>query len=86
MPPLVKPTPPRVDCQQGDNPPLGQAPRADEWIVCSPKLEKQEECTLSEKAALWIIDAVTLLHLERRVRKEEHACLDKLVDEGVIRK
>lgn len=67
-------------------PALGPAPRDDKWIVCTPVLGKQEECTLSEQAALWVIDAVTLLHLERKVRKEEHACLDKLVDEGVIAK
>ena len=86
MPPSVKPTPPRVDCAQGANPDLSAAPRSDEWVVCTPVLGKQEECTLSEKAALWIVEAVGLLHLERVVRAEEHQCIDKLVDKGVIAK
>ena len=85
MPPSVKLTPPRIDCVQGANPDLSLPPKSDEWIACTPRLDG-EECTLSEKAALWIVEAVSLLNLERTVRKQEHICIDKLVDKGVISK
>ena len=86
MPATLKPSPPRVDCAQGANPDLSAAPRSDEWIVCTPVLGKQEECTLSEKAALWVVEAVSLLRLERTVRKQEHMCIDKLIEKKIITK
>lgn len=85
MPPLIKSTPPMVDCKQGKTADLAAAPRSTEWITCAPALNKQEECTLSEKAALWIVEALTLLQAERKIRGGEHACLDEHEKAGIIR-
>lgn len=51
-----------------------------------PDLAQGEQCSLSEKAALWIVEAIALLRMERTVRAEEHKCIDKLVEKKIITK
>lgn len=69
--------PPIVDCRQphaGDVPP---PPAADEWVEAPGRL--------SERAALWVLEALGVGARERALRMREHECEDELRRRGDIR-
>lgn len=76
----VAPEPPQVRCQKQQGPLLTAQPAADEWVAV-----KDGMATLSEQAALWIVDVLGVLQTERGLRAEEHRCLDDHEKRGLIR-
>lgn len=82
----MKPTPPRVDCQQADPKGYGPPPKADQWVQYTPELNGPGAATLSRKAALWISELQAAYRRLWVTRENEHGCIDALVDKGVIAK
>ena len=83
---IVKPTPPRVDCQLPDPKGYGKPPKANEWVQFTPELNGPGVATLSRKAALWINELQAAYARLATTRKDEHKCIDEHVDKGVISK
>jgi hypothetical protein len=75
--PSIPPTAPEVRCKQGDTPPIGKAPREDEWIDRAGRV--------SEALLNWIDSILGTVRKERELRKIEHACLDQHEARGDIR-
>jgi hypothetical protein len=81
----VQQTVSEVRCKQPATPPIGAAPRAQDWVECKPQPgQKLPACTLSETAANWIAELLGTLTKERSLRKVEHACLDDAEKRGLI--
>lgn len=83
----VKPIVPEVRCKQQAAPDISPAPRADEWIESVPAKpgEAQGAARLSERAVIWIVDAMSVVTKLRGLREVEHKCLDTAEKEGLIR-
>jgi len=58
-----------LTCKQGKTPRVAPPPR--EW--------------LDEAGATWAEDVLSILTQERKLRRSEHQCLDRLRGAGVIR-
>lgn len=83
----VKPTAPQVRCKQQAAPDISPAPRSDEWIEYTPPKpgESQGAARLSERAVVWIVDAMSVVTKLRGLRTVEHECLDEAEKKGLIR-
>jgi hypothetical protein len=85
-PATVKPTPPRVDCIQADPEGYSRPPRSNQWVSYTPQLNGPGIARLSQKAADWVIEVQAAFARLKATRKNEHKCLNNLVDKGVISK
>lgn len=83
---IVKPTPPRVDCQLVDPKGYGRPPKASEWVQYTPELNGPGVATLSRKAVNWINEMQAAYARLWATREDEHKCIDEHVDKGIISK
>lgn len=78
---------PEVRCaQRVIDPQTPRAPRSTEWVEWLPPTAPGDQgaARLSDKAVKWVVDVLGVIDVLRRVRTEEHTCLDKLQEKGLI--
>ena len=86
--PQLAPEAPEVRCKQPTGPVVPPLPRADEWVEWVPPrpgVAGTVEARLSEKAANWVIESLSVQRVIYGYRAIEHECLDRLEAEGLIR-